>query len=106
MIAALRYLSVVLSVLALIGCQEQHPAIGLAESYFAKQNPEIEVVKTHIQKRDPKFVVVGIQFIRTPASAFPPKPGLYERELVFHLADDGEWKLVESRGDNYIRPAK
>lgn len=92
--------------LVLVGCQEQHPVIGLAEAHFAKQNPEIEILKTRIQKRDPKLVIVGIQFVRTPAGASPSKAGIWERELVFHLADDGEWKLVESRGDNYIKPAK
>jgi len=105
MIARLLSLLAIVALFAVIGCKGRDPVIAIAESDFARQNPEIEVVETGIRKRDATGVVVYVRFVRTPAIAFPPKASIWERELVY-ASNNAGWQCVESRGDNYIRPAR
>ena len=62
-------------------------------------------METGVRKRAADRVIVYVRFVRTPATAFPPKAGIWEREMVYDRKDD-KWQCIESRGDDYIRPAR
>lgn len=105
MIANLKSLLAAIALCALTGCREEDPITAIAESDFRKENPEIGIVESGIRSRAADRVVVYVRFVHTPASAFPPKAGIWERELLY-AREDGKWQHAGSAGDKYVRPAR
>lgn len=105
MTAKQKLLLTAVALCAFAGCREEDPVIAVAKSDFIKGHPKIEIVESGIRRREADRIVVYVRFVSTPATAFPPKAGIWEDEMVY-VAKDGKWECMSVKGGNYIRPAR
>jgi hypothetical protein len=95
--------AVVLCTLA--ACRKDDPIITAAKADFIKEHPKIEIIESGIRSHDMHRAVVYVRFVSTPATAFPPKPSIWEDEMVYENKD-GKWQCESIKGGTYIRPAR
>jgi hypothetical protein len=104
MIGKLKPFLTTLALCAFAGCRED-PVIAVARSDFIERHPKIEIVESGLRKRVADRVVVYVRFVSTPATAFPPRAGIWEDEMVY-MTKDGKWQCVSVEGGKFIRPAR
>jgi hypothetical protein len=97
---ALFIAAIITLTLSLSGCG-RHEIIDRAKADFASRHPEWIISKAYVGEGDSDHVYVHVQYIHTPAAAYPRRPVIMEMVLGYQRMTNG-WLLFHEQGSKYI----